>query len=349
VEIALLAVVLAGLAAPRRSEAAAEPRVLVRLLRAAPTSPTLAETILRIKSELAANGFDVVVEDIRGGEQPADMDALMARAGRDPQPSATLAIFGDLDRGPAVLWVEDRITSKTAVQRIAVEAADDRRISEVLAIRAEELLRASLVELLLERYRASAPMAAPAKAEAEVEREVAASPSRWRAAVEVGAAGLGDFGGLGPSVAPTVRLRAAVGERFWLRLSGLGFGTQPLVRGGDPGSARVNRSLLLLEGGVWLLPRHRVRPLVSLGVGTERIGVAGFANAPYRGENNARWFAAGDVGAGVAVRVHAHFELQLELHALFTAPRPAVNFFDIEAARGGQPTLMAVLSLAGGA
>ena len=44
----------------------------------------------------------------------------------------------------------------------------------------------------------------------------------------------------------------------------------------------------------------------------------------------------------------AHWEAQLEVHALFAAPRPAIRFFDVEAAKAGQPTLMALLTLAGG-
>ena len=135
-----------------------------------------------------------------------------------------------------------------------------------------------------------------------------------------------------------------------MRLTALGLGTRPTIQT-DIGTASVSQSLLLLEGAVWLRPRRHVRPLLSLGVGAERIAVDGTANPglPYQGERNARWFAAGDVGAGFALRVHAHWELLLEAHALFTAPRPAVRFFDVEAARTGQPTLMAILTLAGGA
>jgi hypothetical protein len=88
---------------------------------------------------------------------------------------------------------------------------------------------------------------------------------------------------------------------------------------------------------------------LSLGLGAERVAVAGTASGVYRGEDNARWFFAGDAGVGVSLRLGAHVEVLLEGHALVTAPRPAVRFFDVEAAWVGQPTLLLILTLAGGA
>jgi hypothetical protein len=76
--------------------------------------------------------------------------------------------------------------------------------------------------------------------------------------------------------------------------------------------------------------------------------VDGTAGAPYVGEHNMRWFFAVDVGAGIALRLAKHWQVQLEAHALWTAPRPEVRFFDAGGARAGQPTLLAILTLAGG-
>jgi hypothetical protein len=322
--------------------------VLVLLLRPLPTSETRTEAILRIKSELRAGGFEVAIEDIQADAFPSDPRGLVERAGAKLAPSATLGIFGNLDRGPVEMWVADRITGKSVIRRIEVEVTSDRRISEVLAIRAQEILRASLVERLLGHSRSPAVAPAPPKVESLAELAVSRPAAHWRLAFEAGCAALGGFGGVGASIAPTVRLRVGLSERFALRLTGLGFGTRPLVTSGTK-SARVGQSLLLVEGVARWRSDKVVRPMLSVGAGTERIGVEGRADAPYHGENHARWFVAGDAGAGLAVRLHPHWELQIEAHALFTTPRPAVHFFDIEAARTGQPTLMAIVSLAGGA
>ena len=320
------------------------------LLRPVPASEVLAEAILRIKSELTAGGFEVAVADIEGAEPGPDPRALMERAGQALAPSATIGIFGNLEQGPAELWVVDRITGKTVIRRLEVQASADRRISEVLAIRAQELLRASLVELLVQENRpAPASPEAPPQVQRWVKQAVESPLAPWTFALEVGASTFGGWGGIGPTLAPAARLRMAWGERLWGRLTAIGLGTHPSVHT-DIGSAGVSQNLLLLECAAWLRPRRLVRPLVSLGLGAERVAVDGTASLPYyQGESNARWFAAGDLGAGVALRLRAHWEVQLEAHALFAVPRPAVHFFDVEAARAGQPTLLAILTLAGGA
>jgi hypothetical protein len=181
-----------------------------------------------------------------------------------------------------------------------------------------------------------------------VKQAVESPLAPWTFALELGASTFGGWGGIGPTLAPAARLRLALDERFWVRLTALGLGTRPRVRT-QAGSASVSQDLLLLECAAWLRPRRWVRPLVSLGVGAQRVEVEGMASAPYQGERNARWFAAADAGAGLALRLRTHWEVQLEVHALIAAPRPAIRFFDAEAARAGQPMVLAILTLAGGA
>ncbi len=346
--VGVLAALTALATAVAPAEAGAEPRVLVLLLRPIPANAALGEAILRIRSELAAGGFDVTVTDIAAKELAADPRALMERAEQGLAPSATLGIVGDAEAGPTELWVVDRITGKTVVRRLAVEATADHRISEVLAIRAQELLRASLVELLLQqsRPRVQAP---PPEVRRWVEQAMAPPRPAWRFALELGATAFGGAGGIGPALAPAVRVRLAVAEGWWLRLTAIGLGTRPTVHS-DLGEARVSQSLALLEGAAKFRAGRRIQPVLTVGAGAERVGVEGRnVLAPFRGEHNARWFAAGDLGAGVSLRVHPHWELLCEAHALFAAPRPMVRFFDVEAARAGRPTFFVILTLAGGA
>jgi hypothetical protein len=342
VGLALLAVV--GAARGGR----ADQNIRVLLLRPVPASPSQSEAIVRIKSELSAGGFEVTVRDSRLAALPPEPRTLMEPSSELPAPSATLGIFGDLDHGTAELWVVDRITGKAVVRRMHVETSEDRPISEVLAIRAQELLRASLVEVVVEER---PPVAPVQKSPAQVERASAdaeSSPPAWRWALELGGAALGGWGGIDPALAPTVRLRVPLGQRLGIRLTGLGFGTRPMVRS-RVGSASVRQDVLLLECAAWLGLGRRIRPVLSLGIGAARFAVDGTGIAPYQGEQTARWLLAGDGGIGLAVRVGAHWEAQLDLHALVLAPRPSVRFFDVDAAHAGLPTLLAILTLAGGA
>jgi hypothetical protein len=335
---------------PALGIARADPQVLVLVLRRVPADEILNEAILRIKSELGAGGFQVAVADIDGSDQGPDPRTSMERAARSLAPSATIGIFGNLERGSAELWVVDRITGKTVIRHLEVQASSDRPISEVLAIRAQELLRASLVELLIEENRLGTPIAVPAPPPIHrwVKQAVESPLGPWTLGLEIGISAFGGRGGIGPTLAPAARLRLALDQRRWVRLTALGLGSRPRV-GTGIGSASVSQDWLLLEFAAWLRPKRIVRPMLSVGMGAERVGVEGTASGSYRGERNARWFAAADVGTGFALRLRAHWEVQLEVHALFAAPRPAVRFFDVEVARAGQPTLLAVLSLAGGA
>ena len=348
-----LVVVLAaiGTLAAAHGRAQADREVLVALLRPVPTSELLSEAIVRIKSELLAGGFQVTVTDCPASDLLPEPRVLMERAGQVKAPSATLAIFGNLSEGSAELWVVDRITGKAVIRRVEVETSSDRPISEVLAIRAQELLRATLVEVLVEESRPAPPATKPKPDEVAVKQHPDAPSAAWRFGVELGASGFGGWGGIGPTLAPAARLRLAIDERFWIRLTGLGFGTRPRVQaniGSTSGSASVRQDVVLVEGAAWFRAQRLLRPMVSLGLGTLRLAADGTAEMPYQGEHNARWFFAADAGVGIAVRVAAHWEAQLEAHALVAAPRPAVRFFDVDSARVGQPTLLAILTLAGG-
>jgi len=141
--IAFVAALVAVWAFPAIRLASADQGVPVLLLRRVPADEILNEAILRIKGELVAGGFQVAVADSAAAE--ADPRALMEQAGRAQSPSATIAIFGDLHQGTADLWVVDRMSTMTVIRRLEVQASPDQPISEVLAIRAQELLRASLV------------------------------------------------------------------------------------------------------------------------------------------------------------------------------------------------------------
>jgi hypothetical protein len=353
---ARVAILLALFAGWVPGRAASEPLPKVLLLRPIPTTEALLEATLRIKSELAAGGFEVSVADSPSVAPGADVRALVEQARQDAAAVAAVGVFGDLEEGTAELWVVERISGKPATWHLEVRVTPDRRISEVLAIRVQELLRASQIELGLAADRPAPPRPPPPpprpQPDALVKPRVAppANPSlaAWALAVEAGAAGFGGWGGLGVSLAPAARLRLALGERLWLRLSAMGLGTRPTVRSDLPAAASVSQSLLLLECAAYLRPGRRVRPLFSLGLGGERMAVVGSVGPPFHGERNARWFFAGDVGAGAALRLGAHVEALLEAHALVAAPRPAVRFFDVEAARAGQPTLLLVLTLAVG-
>src|SRR5690606_38449497 len=168
------------------SSASAAPRdETVLLIRPAPGArPTLLEAFNRLQGELRMHGFEMrVVEAPR------------------PPSSATLERFADQGRAVAAvafveqgettrvdIWISDRVTGKTTKRTI--EPGADRHAGAVLAVRALELLRASLREYAeLEPGAEELPGAHPERADAAVRAlgQVTAPEHRW--GVGVGVAG----------------------------------------------------------------------------------------------------------------------------------------------------------------
>jgi hypothetical protein len=334
----------------------------VALVRPTGADPTIAEAMHRIHGELRAEGFDVVEVDA-----PPDSTAPAASpdAGPTAAPSATQAaapgatpiatITLSMDEGTRVaeLRVFDRLTNKIVVRRAPVEPEAAAHPAEVLAVRAVELLRASLLELLVEPRR---PAAAPASDVRQASRWAArALPAEqqpktepiWPAwAIEAGAAILGDFGGVPPAVLPLARVRRSIAGPVGARLTIAGLGTQPHVTT-SAGSAAVTQAFGLAEVVATLGAMWPVRPFFTLGAGAAYVGVEGKTSGPYLPRNDARWGFAGDVGAGMEIRLGKHLSLSFEGHALGIAPYPVVQILRADVAKTGEPSLAGSASVVG--
>ena len=342
--IAALGLLLGAARARARTEPQPPPKVILVRPPAAP--PSVTEALVRLRGELLAAGFDAEVVELALG---ADVRASLERVAPATSGPATalVAVVASADPGTAELWVIDRVTGKTVVRRVNAGAADPSRMSEVLAVRAVELLRASFLELAI----GNAPGAeTPVIAAPAVERWATATleESDWGWAIEAGAGTADAVGGPWNVVLSVARIERAFGERFCARATFAGLGTETRV--GTPGGyVGLSQTTLLLEGVVRFRHGRRIEPLVTVGVGTLRLGADSHEAAPYQAESGARWSTAADIGAGLRFPLRRHrFELGVEAHALFAQPYASVRFFDSEIARAGRPSLMGSVTLLGG-
>jgi len=115
----------------------------VVLVRPAGSDALLAEATTRLSAELTAAGFLVTVLDAAPGTDPK---TEVESQNLDPPPVATLALSRLGPSATADVWVADRLTGKTLVRHVNVGPATRDRAPTVLAVRAVELLRASLLE-----------------------------------------------------------------------------------------------------------------------------------------------------------------------------------------------------------
>jgi hypothetical protein len=258
---------------------------------------------------------------------------------------AVVALLGDVSPGSVEVWVIDRVTGKSVVRRIPNQPESD-RAAEILAIRAIELLRASLLEVAM--VGSGEPVAVPKPPPAAVTRFVdRALDSRResRLAIEVGGSLVASFDGAGPALLPMARLDLALGSHILLRATAAGLGTRARVQA-QSGWADLAEQFGLIEFGVRLRPRRRLQPFFSLGAGAQHTSAEGRASSPYyQGRTAGRWAFLADAGAGLRLSLVHHFAVALEVHAQLAQPYPVVRFLDFQAATSGRPDLLPSLTL----
>ncbi|XXX78318.1 hypothetical protein WMF30_06065 [Sorangium sp. So ce134] len=328
--------------------ASGEPARVV-LVRPSAADPSISEALIRIRGELVADGFDVDLLDAQSASAPRP---TMDDAGQQAGSAALIGLFLAPDGQAAELWVVDPRTNKTLVRRIDTRGEAREHIVEVLAVRAVELLRASLLELLMSSRRSAAPAAAPPPSEVSrqvsppAERSLDHQSRRSMWGVELGGGLLASPGGIGPALLLVARLRVAPLGPIEGRLSLAGLGTAPRVAG-PQGSATVQQRFGLVELAALPWPELRLRPRFSVGLGALHVAVDGEASWPYRGAHSAQWAFAADAGAGVELGILRRLDVVVEAHALVAHPYPVVRFVETEAARGARPALLGSLSLVG--
>jgi hypothetical protein len=315
----------------------------VVLVRPTAQSALLGEAITRIRGELVADGFDVSVVD---APPFADRGLILARADQQTHAAATLGLFLQGDAKAAELWVVDRLTSKTVIRSVEIAPSTAGSAPEVLARRAVELLRASLLEILVDTRERPAVMSSEPRDQAShwAAHALEQLPSRW--GVEAGAQVLTGFGDVGAALLPVARLRVTLTERVALRMTLSGLGTRPRVESAES-SASVSQALGLFELLGQLSPRAWPRPYLSLGAGSHHVHVDGSAPVPYAGLSGDRFVFAADAGAGLALPLSPSFDLALEAHATLLSARPVIRFIDTDTAKLGNPLLSTALTLVG--
>jgi hypothetical protein len=340
----------------------------VALVQPAVADATIAEALHRIEGELVAEGFEVVLASSPPPiDRPATGRADSSSPSEPSSPSAAVSpgvlasIDLTLNEGAHIveLRVVDRATDKVVIRRVPVEPAETSHAAEILAVRAVELLRASLLELLVAKH----PMPAGSSPSGASDLPDLNRAARWAAqtlvpeqepmwGVEAGAAILGDFGGIPPSAVALVRVRRKLVGPLGLRLTAAPLGTSPRVGStaeNSAGTAFVTQDLGLVEMVLEVTTKSFVHPLFSAGAGVlyEKIDGRANVNFPYLSERPSQWAAAFDAGVGADLRLARHLSLAFETHAFVATPYPVVVFLGSEVAHAGTPSLLASLSVVG--
>jgi len=118
------------------------PRGLVVVLRPAELTETMRVVLARITGELTAASFQVRVDTLDPQKDPTQQ---IQAAVRDADAVAAFALGSGRD-GLAI-WIFERLGQRTTVQRVPVRRGGLTQDAKVLALKAVELIRASLADL----------------------------------------------------------------------------------------------------------------------------------------------------------------------------------------------------------
>lgn len=308
-------------------------RSTVALVRSSSSDPVLREANTRLRAELLDAGFEVIEVD----RAPGDSRSEVEDAAHDTPSFATVAMSRAGSGAFADVWVSDRVTGKTVVRRLEVGAGAN--ATAILAIRALELLRASLLEIAAERAPSEPVISAPN----DVAKWVAPAlpPASGGALLEGGALGVGVLAlhglrGIGLALGPTVGFSYGNG-RFFGRATIAGPAVGPELTA-SVGRATIRQALAALAVG-WGLEPKPVGIQAWVGAGGFELHIDGSASAPYRGVSGGVLSLLVAAGLGGLARIAPRVALTADLAALFLTPQPIVVLAGRDSGSAGAPSV----------
>jgi hypothetical protein len=299
-----------------------------------------------LRSELLL--LDVGVEVASGravaeGERRLELERLA----REHDAIAALRIIrpGRDTSGGVEIWIADRLTGKTTYRWVETGAGQGAEAATIVAVRAVEALRASMVELRIVG-RGPAPVQPPPEAEAIVDAvEIEGEPST-AAVFGVGGGGVVAGGPGGSGVRGGFRLTG-----LWTPVSVLAIELEgailPLGAEIEQGGARTELDCAALRGWVlWqILNRGVVRPAIGLGGGVWFGWVRGLEGAGRRTRSDHT--AVGYAGATgrLLLAFSSHLGIAGGVQVGLLSPELRVLHGEEVAARLGRPVLEGFLVL----
>lgn len=305
----------------------------VRLVSPPDASPLLTEAFHRLRGELAQHGFEVVIVSARPASTPAALrrgtgHALASIALAEGQTAATVDI-----------WVDDAATGKTTLRSIRIARGED--AAALLALRALELLRASLSEL--EQRPRSTPdvlHARPQRAAASARALTREEHAGWSAGV--GAALVTNLPGAATGLSTTLDFGRRGG--WWSLRGELALPALPATLHAPSGRAELRSTTLSLTPALQLWSNDALRLSAVLTLGAQRLSVEGIANPNYLQRTSASWGVATGGGVELQWSVGVRWSLVLASRAAF-AWQPAYALIGAERLGLAQPQLQQLLLL----
>jgi hypothetical protein len=311
---ALVVAALFGFALATAAGASPERVVLVR---PEAQDPVLLDAWNRLAAELRIHQFEIRV--VEGGTAETAPAALSELA-RKVDALAAIALVEQTGRTTVDVWLVDRVSGKTTMRTIAVRRGAD--ASSVLAIRAVDLLRASLREFETDERPPPDIVGVDRRPVPRAAAQLSSRPPpdvRCRAEALLLAEGARFGVAAGPSLGLSYR------TTDWLELGILASG--PLVGAKletVEGSATMHQELGLLEARVSVLRSPLFDVGVNAALGVHLLSAEGQALPPLLSKSDRVASFAFAMGLAAEVKLSARIALGVTLRAVGMAPRVGV-------------------------
>ncbi len=315
--VALIGAVLISLLA---THARAQDEPVLVMVQVEPGGEALAG---RVSAELRALGFDVQTSVVvESSTRELEDTARAAHA------AAAIRIVRSDKK--AEVWVADRVTGKTLLRELEVGKNEDP--DGVLAVRAVELLRASLLEV-----DAGHPSRGEVRPAPVVREVVKSSHAEHKPSVALAI-------GFGPQLMPALSasLHAFVGVALMPSRVGIeGWGLIPILNGqlcAAQGCARVTSGLFAIGGRVALTPDSaRVHPELGAGFGGAFLHAEATATPPYSATAVDTTVAIAYLRAALMFSLSTHFRLGFDALVGSALPPTPIQFAGQDVAHWGGP------------
>lgn len=310
--LVLTSIVLGGLLVAHAAHA--DP-ARVRVVQMGDADPAVRQATTRLEAELLAAGFAVDLDETPATGPPGEVES-----GASPS-VVSIAILRSGSQIEADVRVVDSISGKTLLGRVDAGLEPGPTPARTLAIRAVELLRASLLELGLRPREELAvpPQLKTARTDVAHRMETTAAPRHamtgW--SVQLGAA-TSLTAGVGPTIGPAGWVSRSVAAGWLVGIRWIGPTFAPELRS-PVASADVRQAIALAEIR-FAYGTARLAPLLALGLGAADTSATGHAVPPLRAHTAGGLSAVAHTSLGLHVRLVERLGIVLETGALVLSP-----------------------------
>jgi hypothetical protein len=306
-------------------------------------SAEVTQALTLLRGELLSVGLEVTMADRDAAHHGGEEDAVWLEIFANHGANAVIDPIGDDVLQAIDVWIVKTQPQRFEVAHVAADLKDAQR-PEMLALRAVEALRASLLQMdWAARKRHGEAVPEPGASPTPPLQVQPGDPGE-RVGIEIGAAAIMSLDGLGPAVMPTVGVGWATRPWLIVQASAAGLGSRPTVANAA-GSARVAQQFAVLGASYRFRPSQRLWPFFGLSAGALHTSVEGRTGLGTTGHNLGRWSALLDLSLGTGLRLYGRYTLTLAAHVQMAQPYVAIDIVDTVGATTGRPNLLLTLTV----